>query len=66
CCLAALLPCCLAALLPCCLAALLPCCLAEARVASGHLPVRMPSHGSTKRADLLSLYAIKQEYFITI
>ncbi|WP_324002763.1 hypothetical protein, partial [Aeromonas dhakensis] len=57
---------CLAALLPCCLAALLPCCLVEARAAPGHLPVHMPSHGSTKRADLLSSYAIKQECFITI
>ncbi|WP_208855944.1 hypothetical protein, partial [Aeromonas dhakensis] len=49
-----------------CLAALLPCCLVEARAALGHLSVRMPSHGSTKRADLLSLYAIKQECLITI
>ncbi|MFQ2358435.1 hypothetical protein ACK318_04500, partial [Aeromonas dhakensis] len=40
--------------------------LAEARGASGHLPVRMPSHGSTIRADLLSSYAIKQECLITI
>ncbi|WP_415873033.1 hypothetical protein [Aeromonas hydrophila] len=61
----ALLPCCLAALLPCCLAALLPCWL-TAKAAIGICRFTRQHMALRTKAHLLTLYAIKQEFCITL